>query len=79
MLLSVRKPCLLLVGFCHCTTGGTCELHGADYGVLRVHQFETLEVEVADCERFAETESVYVDNKTLGDLAVDSFHFDLAH
>lgn len=40
---------LRLVGSLGCgTTGGTCELYGADNGVAGVHQLEALEVEVTD-------------------------------
>lgn len=36
-------------------------------------------MEVADCERFAETEVIDVNDELLGDFAVDSFNFELTH
>ena len=62
LLLWLRHPC------------GTCELDSADNGVLGVHQFKTLIVEITDCERLAETKVVNIDDKTLGYLSVSCFN-----
>ena len=36
-------------------------------------------MEVAYCERLAQTEMVHVDHQTLGDLRIEGFDFELAH
>ena len=54
---------LLCVGLC--TTGGTSELNGADNSILGIHQFETIEVEVADLKSLAEAEVVNIDDNTV--------------
>lgn len=61
------------------TAGGTCELNGTNHSVLGVHQFKTLEVEVADLESLAKAEVVDIDDHTLGNLCVDSLDFDFLH
>ena len=50
-----KKWCRLL-GVSLSTAGGTCELYGADNGVLSVNELETFEVEVADLEGLAKAE-----------------------
>ena len=56
MMLLMMSGAPLLLCLCGGTAGGTCELYGADNCVLGVHQLEALEVEVAYCERLAQTE-----------------------
>lgn len=69
----------VFVCLCHGATGGTGELYGTNHSVLGVHQLEALEVEIAHCHALAELQMVNVDHKTLGNLAAESFHFQLAH
>lgn len=60
-------------------TSGTCELYGADDGVLGVDELEVVIVEVADLQSLAQTEVVNIDDNALGDLGVDSLNLELLH
>ena len=62
-----------------CTTSGTGELNGANNSVLCVHQFEALEVEVANLKCLAKTEVVDVDDNALGNCSVGSLNLNLLH
>lgn len=75
----MRLKAGLLGGGSSGTTCGTGELYGADDSVLGVDKLETLEVEVADCHRFAETEVVDIDDETLGNIGIDSLYLELLH
>ncbi len=61
------------------TAGGTGKGNGADNGILGIHEFETLEVEVADLESLAKTEVVNIDDNALGDFGIDSLNLDFLH
>ena len=61
------------------TTSGTGELNGAYYSVLGVHQFEVVEVELANLEGLAEAEVVNVDDEAFGDGGVEGFHLEFLH
>lgn len=70
---------VLLFGGSGGTTGGTCQLDGADNGVLGVHQFEFVEVEVANLHRLAKAEIIDIDYETFGDISIDSLNFQFLH
>ena len=69
----------MIMPLCSGTTCGTCELYGADNGVLGVDELEAFEVEFAYLEGLAEAEVVDVDYHAFGYLGVGSLYFELLH
>lgn len=70
---------VLLFGGSSGTTGSAGQLHGADNGVLGVHQFEFVEVEVANLHRLAKAEIIDIDYEAFGDIGIDSLNFQFLH
>ena len=61
------------------TTSGTSELYGADNGVLRVDEFETIVVQSTNLERLTELDVVDVNNNLFRDGRVNSLNLELLH
>ncbi len=72
-------PSQLFSGGSSGTTCGTGELNGANNRVLGIHQFKTVEVDIAYLHGLAKAEAVDIDNKTLGNGGIGSAHLELLH
>lgn len=60
-------------------TSSTGQLYGANNGVLCIHQFKTIEVQVGNLHGLTKAEVINVDDNALRDLGVDCTYFDFLH
>ena len=60
-----------------CTTSGTSQLHGANHSFLSVEELQVLEVQFANLDGLTETQVRNVNNQSLRDEVIESFHFKL--